>query len=497
MYNNLVERYVLLKDTNIKYDNAVAKNLLNKVSVRNDHNYRILDLGCGVAPLLTHIIKEFNEKYTKSKITYMGIDSSEKMIEKCRETYNLHNEKYNLNFECCDVIEYIKKDDIEWFDIIIVQSFVHLLLDINDINLLLDFISNSLCYGGIIYITTNIKSHDDIVSIKDKGVLEVKKSNDETYFRLNFNLESFKSIISKPLNDKYILSKVKLCECESHKTPFIVMYGQKTNKGMEKHKYGILKREIPHLIDFLYRSEPTISKNTNKYINNLHEKRIIREENILYEINNVNSVAFNTIMRDINLMLSCMYKGLTPIYLKDKLNINIKFSKFELHQDCAAGWFDRFKTFNTKPIKDFVTIGIILHNVPNLNNGPTRIYLEQHNIDSISENTLSNKTIDKNKYFKKSTQRINFVGDIGDVCVFDSHIIHDSAECFCDERKVLFITCAMVDISANYMTSMDLFHEFINTRSKSLTLKEIENHLSNGKTERDFVIDSFGKIALI
>ena len=184
------------------------------------------------------------------------------------------------------------------------------------------------------------------------------------------------------------------------------------------------------------------------------------------------------------------------MYMKDKMNINTISSQFMPHQDCAAGWFDRFKTINGHNIINFVTVGFIFQKISSPDQGPTRIYVEQNNLDNISEHTKTDKTIDMAKYTKITNQRINIMGDMGDVIIFDSHVVHDSGKCLTNERKMLFVTCAIIDTHENCTQSMNLHNEFIKTRNKSLTLNEIEQLQNQGKTNNDFTIDTFGKITL-
>ena len=149
-----------------------------------------------------------------------------------------------------------------------------------------------------------------------------------------------------------------------------------------------------------------------------------------------------------------------------------------------------------KRVENFVTVGFIFQKISSPDQGPTRIYVEQNNLDNISEHTKTDKTIDMAKYTKITNQRINIMGDMGDVIIFDSHVVHDSGKCLTNERKMLFVTCAIIDTHENCTQSMNLHNEFIKTRNKSLTLNEIEQLQNQGKTNNDFTIDTFGKITL-
>lgn len=71
-----------------------AIDLLNRVTLNDSENLRIIDIGCGPA----NSTKLLRERFKRAKI--LGIDSSQNMLQKARQ--NCPKEQYNIDFELCD-----------------------------------------------------------------------------------------------------------------------------------------------------------------------------------------------------------------------------------------------------------------------------------------------------------------------------------------------------------------------------------------------------------
>jgi hypothetical protein len=134
--------------------------------------------------------------------------------------------------------------------------------------------------------------------------------------------------------------------------------------------------------------------------------------------------------------------GRYPTYMKDKLNIQHRGGKFNLHQDATARWNERIGPF------EFLTIGIPLDPVPDSSHGGTRIVVRQDYKPVLLDCSPSN-VIDPETYGRISGKRLQYLDCVavrGTYYAYDQYVLHDSSTNALDrERWVIFITCILSD----------------------------------------------------
>ena len=67
--------------------------------------FRILDIGCGLSPLLYKI----RERLSENKISYLGIDNSHKMIERAKKI-NVESENTQIKYLNIDTTTMLNND---------------------------------------------------------------------------------------------------------------------------------------------------------------------------------------------------------------------------------------------------------------------------------------------------------------------------------------------------------------------------------------------------
>lgn len=207
----------------------------------------------------------------------------------------------------------------------------------------------------------------------------------------------------------------------------------------------------------------------------------------LYE-NDLNE--FKNIMTIFAKIITSIMPNKYPMYMKDKLNINYIGGKFKLHQDCAAGWKDKFGLY------EYITIGIPIIDIISPMQGPTRICIRQGYNPEYALLTENDKTIKEekiNELLGRELQYLNIIGKKGNIFLFNDSVLHDSGtNIYSDERSIFFATFAIVD-NKELLYSFDLADKFYNSKV-ALDKKKIEELICNGLKPEDFIIDTFGKI---
>ena len=434
----------------------------------NKSYFRILDIGCGIAPLLF----TFNQMFPDCEIDYTGIDNSDGMLENAKLIHKYNNPKLNVKFINRDITKLHEDENLLWYNIIICQNVIHLLLCDDDIANLLKFMSTSLANDGTFYISTRINVK--IVNNIRDNVYMVMKNDKTMYQRRVFSEREFEKIITDGFSDKiYNFDFFKMAD--NTDAQFINVIGHKNTIGNYRENgfaFGFNDR---------FREIGTIlKKGLHEYTSDLNTFEINRIEGYLM---NLSQKEFMEFMDCIAEIFRKTMPGRYPVYMKDKLNMNLPGWKFPLHQDASAGWNKRLDG------REFVTIAFFLDETSDMISGPTRIAISMKHKKELHKNTQSDNTVKH----EERLQYLNCVGIPGSYYVFDQYIIHDSGMNNTNtKRNVFFVTFAAVYFKDD-MYSLSLANLFYDTK-KSLDVVHIKQLMAQGHTKDDFSIDAFGKI---
>ena len=158
---------------------------------------RILDFGCGQGRLANGIILKIpNIEY------YCGIDTNQESINWCKRwLYRYHknfnfihvpayNERYNQSAESHPALP-VKPDS---FDIAFLNSvFSHMLVP--DITFYLSQLHNSLCNGGVIYLTAFIE--EDVPNVEENPPGYLNKTSTGALHRVRYDKAFFLNLVEK------------------------------------------------------------------------------------------------------------------------------------------------------------------------------------------------------------------------------------------------------------------------------------------------------------
>jgi SAM-dependent methyltransferase len=502
IYDNhqIIKQYTDLISDNYQIHISLVKQILSKIKNLKDIRYhRILDIGCGLSPLLPIIISELSDNIDiKPILYYQGIDNSVQMIEKATHiTKHLSSPNIQIEYKLCDIMTLNQQIEFPWYDIIIIQNYVHLILDKSNLCNLLNFVSKSLINNGVFYISTKT-SVNKIKNVcceyqLDSDICMVKKTEGISYLRRIFTDQSFDEMILQIFKSENTYDLDVFHAIDSKSNDFINVIGYKnTTKMYDKYKYIIgyepFFKDLSKILDICN------SEVIKEYVSDLNTMEIIRKEAILMDLYLTNKQQFIQIMNHIQQIISEILPGYQVIYLKDKLNINLKGWKFPLHQDASAKW-------NEKSLyKKIITIGIPITNITDESMGPTRICIRHDYKEYIVPQTQSNNVIDLTLCADglKPLQYLNCFGIAGNYYLFDQYVLHDSRICETDvqPRTVWFITCALSDIIYESMIDNICIADAYYKQKKVLDKKEIIRLLNIGYNKTDFITDKFGKILL-
>lgn len=443
--------------------------------------FRILDIGCGLSPLLHKI----RERLSKNKITYLGIDNSHKMIELAKKI-NVESENTQIKYLNIDTTTMLNNNDFPWYNMVIVQNFIHLILNDDDVIKICKFISKILPNEGVFYISTKISIND--CKKLENDIYLVSKVNDDklTYKRRIFTLESFDRLVTSVFRDEQTYKLNIYKSTDDIGNEFINIIGKKSSELLfSKYKYNIgYDERLLKMKEYINNCEEYV-----EYINNPVDMKVIRKEELIQNLYKTNFELFKNIMNIVKDIISKASPDLFPIYIKDKLNINDSSYKFPLHQDVAAGW---------KKIHDnIVTIGIPLTPITTHDQGPTRIGIRQNYIqdESIIEKNHTVLESKINNMLGKPLQYLNCFGIEGNYYMFDQYVLHNSKlNVSSNSRDVLFITCALTKDSSQ-IYNIELANTVSNNK-RALDKKKIINLINEGCKHDDFTIDIFGKISM-
>lgn len=482
IYNNekVLDKYKSMLILNADSTRSMVKLILEmREDIKHDY-YRIIDIGCGLSPML----QSFRDELEPNRIDYLGIDNSHQMIKEAKKT-NHENTTTKIKYIQANVNGLYDLTEFPWYNIVIVQSFVHLLLNDDDIIKLCKFISKILPNDGVFYISS--KTNVDYCKHLEKDIYLVEKNDGIVYRKRIFTEESFERLIIKTFKDEGTYEIKMFRYNDDMGNEFLNVIGKKTSIGLyEKYRYhfGYDRRltTIKHIL-----SQCTECK---EYVDNPMSMITVRKEALLLNLYYTNNKLFLTIMGIITDIFSKILPGKYPVYMKDKLNLNQKNWRFKLHQDASAGW-------NKDKYESIVTIGIPMAPILSYLDGPTRIAIRQGYIPVITD-TKPDKTIDEERMKEilgKPLQYLNCFGIDGNYYLFDQYVLHDSNfNLTSQSRDVWFVTCA---VSSCRDDTMDIsMSENFYKKKTVLDKKQIELLLEEGYTYDDFSVDVFGKVIL-
>ena len=137
--NQVIKQYTDLITDNSQVHEKLIDRIISKINhIGNIGYHRILDIGCGLSPLLPTLIDKLSDNISdKPIIYYQGIDSSIQMIKNATNlTKHLISPTIQIEYKVCDATTLNQQEEFSWYNIVIIQNFVHLVLDqINLMNL--------------------------------------------------------------------------------------------------------------------------------------------------------------------------------------------------------------------------------------------------------------------------------------------------------------------------------------------------------------------------
>ena len=481
MYDNkiVIERYTKMLKINGMSTINMTKRLI-KDSMQG--YYRVLDIGCGLSPLLQSI----RQKIEPNKLDYVGIDSSTEMIKEAKKI-NLETNTTKIKYIQTSIQSLLDLSEFPWYNVVILQSFIHLLLDKDDITKLCKLISKILPNEGTFYISTKLNISGE-THIKDDIYL-VEKHDSIRYKRRIFTQATFDQLITSVFENEDTYELETFIEKDDEGNIFYNLIGRKDSlKLYQKYKYSFgynsTFKQMKAMLDNC--------ANVKEYVDNPMDMQVIRKEGFLLDMFYNNNKRFNILMKMLSDIFQKIMPGKYPVYMKDKLNMNKSNWKFKLHQDAGAGWKNKLK------YKEYVTIGIIMGPITSYTQGPTRIGIRQNYQPELSRFTEEDKTLDESKvnsYLGKPLQYLNCFGTEGNYFVFDQYVLHDSNfNLATQHRDILFITCAISENPTDMLT-IDTAEQFYNQKTV-LDKKTIQGLLSDGYTYDDFLVDVFGKVIM-
>jgi SAM-dependent methyltransferase len=418
---------------------ATAQKLVSKDGA---NYYRILDIGCGLAPLLPYL----KELIGSNPFSYRGIDASQAMIEEATRLHCCNGG--DIKFRVEDATSLHDGEQLEWNNVVIVRDVIDLLVDVTA---LCDAISNALTNDGVFYISTRLDSKiishvsDDFYVVEDEG---------GSCRRRLFTRESF---------DKWVVSRFK-----RERAYNLHVFESTDDNGRRSLNLFGYKGTLQHFAKYHYAFgyDPALTSlkdllalYTDQVTHFGDSARTFRHEGYLKAMNEEH---FGTMMNVLYNAVNKIRPGKYPIYLKDKLNIQHWGARFSLHQDATAGWNERIGPF------EFVTFGLPLEPVLDASYGGTRIVIRQNYTPSLidgSENIAINPD-DYSSAIGRTIQYLNCVAMPGTYYAYDQYVLHDSSANLQNrERSVLFVTCILSDYDDIYSRALSRqFAHLLETR---------------------------------
>lgn len=380
--------------------------------------FRILDVGCGLAPLLPHL----RELIGARPFAYRGIDTSQAAIDEARQ---LHGDACDVTFRVQDATTLHNEEELEWWNVVIVQDVINELPDV----------------AGICQLAAKALVNDGVV-----------------YLRAPLDAEHTR--------ERFAQRVLPLLERES--TFNLHVYETADARGRRSVNLFGYKRSFQHFAKYHYAfgydpafvSLPEVlAQYLDKVVHFGDATRTFRQEGFLRAMSEEH---FGTLMNALHDAVAQMLPGKYPLYLKDKLNIQNRGAKFNIHQDATARWNEFIGPF------EYITFGIPLQAIPEISYGGTRIVIRQ-DYDPCLVPCNETSAIDPEVYgasIGKKIQYINCVGTRGTYYAYDQYILHGSSPNIQDrERSVIFVTCILTDYNNIYSRAFARrFEELLETR---------------------------------
>lgn len=478
------------RDTNARLATEIAQRSTASGYVR------VLDVGCGLAPLLPPLLQQFRSRDAACQFDYVGLDNAPSMLAHNRAHCKAFQDgSTEISFQYVDVAALNTQSEFPWFNIVIVQSLVHL-LDSATVIELYKYISKCLSNDGVIYVSTAIDV--DVVKRRSGDVCLVRKSDTGAlYERRLYTQESFASELTVFEQERCYSIDVEL-QRDARNRRFLIAWLHKSPRLLyDRYHYSIgYDARLSELASLLYGPGAGADSPPMEYVHDLQTMEVIRREGFLLKLYEQQHDVFLRWMRLFQEILRPLLPNCTPIYLKDKLNANPLGWKFPLHQDASAGWNKRLAEHMPEP--NLVTIGLPLTRVSDSASGPTRIAIRQTYAPSIVAETNAAHSIDEEVYsahLGKPLQHLLCYGVRGSYYLFDQYVLHDSAFNLHEQsRDVLFVTLALSIVPDDArLDSIALAKTFYESKG-ALDKKSIEALLASGARKEDFCRDRFGKI---
>jgi len=505
-HGNTLEYYKKLSDRECDTNARLAAEIVQRSTASG--YVRVLDIGCGLAPLLPPLLQRFRDRDAECQFDYVGLDSSASMLAHNRAHCKaLQDASTEISFQLADVAALNTQSEFPWFNVIIVQSLVHLIESAVVIELY-KYISKCLSNDGVIYVSTAIDV--DVVERRNGDVCLVRKTDTGAlYERRLYTREAFEAELNVFAQEHCYSINVEL-QHDARDRRFLIAWLHKSPRLLyDRYHYSIgYDARLSELASLLHGAGvgagteagagagAGADSGPKEYVHDLQSMSVIRREGFLLNLYERQHDVFLRWMRLFKEILAPLLPNCTPLYLKDKLNANPLGWKFPLHQDASAGWNARLAAHMPEP--NLVTIGLPLTRVSDSASGPTRIAIRQTYAPSIVAETNDAHSIDEEAYsaqLGKPLQHLLCYGVRGSYYLFDQYVLHDSAFNLHEQsRDVLFVTLALSAVPDDArLDSIALAKTFYESKG-ALDKQSIEALLAGGARKEDFHRDRFGKI---
>lgn len=390
--------------------------------------YRVLDVGCGVAPLLPQLLDQIG----RNQLAYRGIDLSRASIT---EATRRHGGRKGVEFVVEDIFSLLGAEDLPWFNVVLVQDVVAELSR-----------AAELCAGLSKLLT-------------DDGVLYIRSPIDRAAGGATMNRATFDRRVVQPLK-REALFEIHVFESQEGSESYINLLGHKRNsRQYERHHYAV------GFDEGLSELGATLAKYETRVNHFGDEARTFRHEGYLASMSEDD---FGATIECLQRAVDRTRPGKTVTYMKDKLNIQHRGMRFRLHQDATANWNHLIGPF------EFVTFGVPLDAIPDASYGGTRLVVRQGYRPVLLEcsETSAIDPVRLGTELGRKLQYLNCLAAPGTYYMYDQYILHDSTENLRDEsRKVLFISCILTSDGDMYSRDFSRRNEHLLETRPGLDIK--------------------------
>ncbi len=394
--------------------------------------YRVLDLGCGLAPLLPHL----KECVGDNPFAYQGIDISKTLTA---DAANLHGDyDGTAEFVAKDVLDLNTEAELPWYNVVIAQDVIE---QVDEVYELCNLIGKVLVNDGVFYIRT------PLVSEGSDGPTR------------GFTREHFEHTVVRRFEGE-MLYDLHLFESGTAASRYLNLFGSKRTCKQFAEYHQAFGYE-PGLANLKALMAPYVDQ-----VNHFGDHdRTIRHEGYLAAMTEED---FGTVMNCLQRAVHRIRPGKSVCYMKDKLNIQYEGMRFRLHQDATANWNQIIGPF------EFITFGVPLEPVVDASYGGTRLVIEQDYSTGLLDCTPTS-AIDVDKYgasIGRQIQYLNCLAAPGTYYAYDQYVLHDSSKNQrSDSRSVLFISCIVTDDGDIYSRSFSRRNEHLLETRPGLDVK--------------------------